>query len=265
MSNFIVEDGFDTSESRGSYIPTGAIIMSAKTYTVDEAIQTDRCPCDGRALNTYTYRNLHKVITNTFGGTAYSAGVTDQPGAVTTFNVPIVMPNSGSTLYGDTRDQRYIAGSNTPAALTSTLTTALHTHNVTGILSPSGATNNGLDSHTHTIDTRNHTTTVNDNNHTFSSPVQNLGDSAGQSQRNDGTSISSGLSHQHNVNSSTTRSIEPNLTGTPNHTHSGYTGADTSNVAYKPAHSHTAASVTSQSVSNYDGPSYIRVVYYIKL
>jgi hypothetical protein len=265
MSNFIVEDGFDASESRGSYIPAGAIIMSAKTYTVGEAIQTDRCPCDGRALNTYTYRNLHKVISNNFGGTAYSAGVTDQPGAVTTFNVPALMPVSGSTLYGDTRDQRYIAGSNTPAALTSTLTTASHTHNITGILSPTGVLNNVVDSHTHTIATRTHTTTVNDNNHTFSSPSQNLGDSAGQSQRNDGNSISSGLSHQHNVNSTTTRSISPGTTAVPNHTHTSYTAADTSTAASKPAHSHSAAAVTSQSISDYDGPSYIRVVYYIKL
>lgn len=265
MSSFTVEDGFDASDSNASYIPTGAIIMSAKTYSLDEAIQTDRCPCDGRALNTYTYRNLHKVISNTFGGTAYSAGVTDQPGAVTTFNVPIVMPNSGSVLTGDSRDQRYIAGSNTPAALSSTLTTALHTHNITGILSPSGATNNVLDSHTHTIAARTHTTTVNDNNHTFSSPSQNLGDSAGQSQRNDGTSISSGLAHQHNVNSSTTRSIAPGTTAVPNHTHTSYNDTDTSTAASKPGHSHAALAVTSQSVSDYDGPSYIRVVYYIKL
>jgi microcystin-dependent protein len=44
--------------------------------------------CDGTSYNTYTYRELHKIISNLYGGTAYSAGVTDQPSAVTTFNVP---------------------------------------------------------------------------------------------------------------------------------------------------------------------------------
>jgi microcystin-dependent protein len=44
--------------------------------------------CDGRSLNTYTYKELHEIISNTYGGTAYQVGVTDQPAAVTTFNVP---------------------------------------------------------------------------------------------------------------------------------------------------------------------------------
>tara|TARA_B100001939_G_scaffold251923_1_gene218817 strand:- start:4618 stop:5628 length:1011 start_codon:yes stop_codon:yes gene_type:complete len=44
--------------------------------------------CDYQTLNTYTFRALHAVISNTYGGTAYNAGVTDQSGATTTFNVP---------------------------------------------------------------------------------------------------------------------------------------------------------------------------------
>ena len=44
--------------------------------------------CNGQSLNTYTYRTLHEIISNTYGGTAYTAGVTDQPGATTTFNIP---------------------------------------------------------------------------------------------------------------------------------------------------------------------------------
>ena len=265
MSNFIVEDGFDASSSKSSSIPTGAIIMSAKTYSLDEAIQIDRCPCDGRALNTYDYANLHKVISNSFGGTAYSQGVTDQPGAVTTFNVPALMPTSSYTPTGDSRDQRYIAGSNFPDSLSGSLTASSHTHNITGISSPTGLTNNVLDSHTHTIETRTHTTTVNDNNHTFSNPSQNLGNASGTSQRNSGNSLMSGLAHQHNVNSSTTRTTSPGTTAVPNHTHTSYTGTSTSNSASKPGHSHSAAAVTSQLVENYAGPSYIRVVYYIKL
>jgi microcystin-dependent protein len=45
-------------------------------------------PCDGRALNTFTWRRLHAVISDTFGGSAFAAGTTDQPGATTTFNIP---------------------------------------------------------------------------------------------------------------------------------------------------------------------------------
>ena len=44
--------------------------------------------CDGSNLNTYDYRTLHAVISGTYGGTAYEAGVTDQSGVTTTFKVP---------------------------------------------------------------------------------------------------------------------------------------------------------------------------------
>ena len=45
--------------------------------------------CDGSSnLNTYTYRVLHAVISNTWGGTAYNAGTTDQNGETTTFTIP---------------------------------------------------------------------------------------------------------------------------------------------------------------------------------
>jgi microcystin-dependent protein len=44
--------------------------------------------CHGQSLNTYTYRRLHEVISNTFGGDAFVAGTTDQPGAATTFDLP---------------------------------------------------------------------------------------------------------------------------------------------------------------------------------
>ena len=45
--------------------------------------------CDGASnLNTYTYRALHSVISNTYGGTAYNAGTTDQSGETTVFTIP---------------------------------------------------------------------------------------------------------------------------------------------------------------------------------
>ena len=44
--------------------------------------------CNGGSVNTYTYRDLHKVISNKFGGTAYNAGTTDALGASTVFKLP---------------------------------------------------------------------------------------------------------------------------------------------------------------------------------
>ena len=44
--------------------------------------------CDGSDLNTYDYSTLHAVISATYGGTTYEAGVTDQSGVTTTFKVP---------------------------------------------------------------------------------------------------------------------------------------------------------------------------------
>ncbi len=70
--------------------PIGSIVMWAGT--------ADNLPsspgiiqwgiCNGQDLNTYTYRTLHAIISNTYGGTAYQAGITDQIGATTTFRIP---------------------------------------------------------------------------------------------------------------------------------------------------------------------------------
>lgn len=64
-------------------IPAGSVITTAAS-----AAPTGWLLCDGTAYNTYTYRVLHAMISNTYGGTAYNPGTTDQPGALTTFNVP---------------------------------------------------------------------------------------------------------------------------------------------------------------------------------
>jgi len=64
-------------------IPVGIIRM----YTSNSA-PTNYVICNGQSLNTYTYRLLHAVMSNKYGGTAYSAGVTDQSGAATTFTLP---------------------------------------------------------------------------------------------------------------------------------------------------------------------------------
>ena len=66
-----------------SGVPSGSVIDYAGATA-----PTGWALCDGSSLNTYTYKTLHAVISNTYGGTAYAAGTTDQPSAVTTFKVP---------------------------------------------------------------------------------------------------------------------------------------------------------------------------------
>lgn len=74
-------------------LPTGSIISSGEPYFksvlsggLDETL--GYAPCDGRALNTYTYKDLHSVISNKYGGTAFIDGITNVEGATSTFNVP---------------------------------------------------------------------------------------------------------------------------------------------------------------------------------
>jgi hypothetical protein len=91
--NLKIKGQLDTSNSVSALLPTGIIILKGSLqYSVGENnLSEGVCPCDGRALNTYIYRNLHKVISNIYGGTAYSEGLTDVPTAITTFNVPNIL------------------------------------------------------------------------------------------------------------------------------------------------------------------------------
>ena len=79
-------------------IPVGVIRMFAKGVSVS----ADYLLCDGTTKNTYTYAVLHAVISNKYGGTAYSAGVTDASGASTTFTLPNF--TTPSSPYGQTAD-----------------------------------------------------------------------------------------------------------------------------------------------------------------
>lgn len=117
--------------------------------------------CDATSYNTYTYRTLHAVISNTYGGTAYNPGTTDQPGAVTTFQVPDLRrrapvgtgtsdtlgANDGLTYGVSTRP---ITHSHT---ISHTHTIPAHRHTVPGHV-------HGLASHTHTV---NHSHPLSDN------------------------------------------------------------------------------------------------------
>ena len=83
--------------------PAGVIVPYAGT-----SAPTGYQFCNGQDLNTFTFKDLHAAISNTYGGTAYSAGVTDQSGVSTTFKVPDLrgrviagLDNMGSTTSQD--------------------------------------------------------------------------------------------------------------------------------------------------------------------
>lgn len=79
----LVTDGAGQLSFSNSVLPLGSILPYAGTTAPAGFVL-----CFGQQLNTYDYRALHAVISDTYGGTAYSAGVTDQSGVTTQFNVP---------------------------------------------------------------------------------------------------------------------------------------------------------------------------------
>jgi len=130
-------------------IPTGQITAFAGT-----SAPAGWLACDGVDYNTYTYRTLHAVISNTYGGTAYNPGTTDQPSASTTFKVPdlrrrFAVGKGASDTLGNTE-----GGDNTGTAYASRSMshnhTISHTHTV-----PSHT--HDIGSHTHTVNSHSHT------------------------------------------------------------------------------------------------------------
>ena len=73
-----------TDSVLGATVPLGLIQMFVGTSSPNAYWKV----CDGQALNTYAYKDLHAIISNNYGGTAFSSGVTDQSGVTTTFNIP---------------------------------------------------------------------------------------------------------------------------------------------------------------------------------
>ena len=123
-----------------SAVPVGSVIATAQTSGTEP---TGYKFCNGQDLNTHTFAALHAVISNTYGGTAYNAGVTDQSGVTTTFKVPDIRGRviAGQDNMGGTTSQDRLTGLSggidgdtlgaTGGLQTHTLTTAqlaAHTH-----------------------------------------------------------------------------------------------------------------------------------------
>jgi hypothetical protein len=88
----IIGTWYSTKNKKYDGYALGTVLQVLKESSTDYGDIETRFPgfveCDGRALNTFEYRFLHAVISNTYGGTAYNPGITDRSTAITTFNVP---------------------------------------------------------------------------------------------------------------------------------------------------------------------------------
>jgi microcystin-dependent protein len=113
----------------GDYKVNGTNALTVPTGTVSafagSAAPTGYALCDGSAVNTHAQSALHAVVSDTYGGDAYVAGVTDQPGVTTTFNLPDlrgrVVAGLGGSLLNSTDTLSDTGGTKTVS----------HTHNLT--------------------------------------------------------------------------------------------------------------------------------------
>lgn len=213
-----------------TYTVTGGTTPTAGTVTNIGRVKY--LLCAGQSLNTYTYRHLHAVISNKYGGTAYSAGTTDQVGAGTTFTVPNFIDNFFP--YGNTANTSLP----TTADLGPTTANISHSHGLTiNRTAGSGDTN-----HAHT------SSTPQDNNHTHNWSSANSGS---HSHNWANTSVS----HDHTY--VRTGVLVGGTTGgaSGNHTHNigGPTASHNHNVSNNGGHSHgTSNEGGNHSAHNYD-------------
>lgn len=109
--------------------------------------------CNGAALNTYTHRELHKIISNTFNasGVAYQAGVTDIPTATGVFYLPDLITRFpvGATSTGDFTGSTNNLGTAENPQITQSNRSVLHSH--------SGPPHTHTFSHTHNVPGHYHT------------------------------------------------------------------------------------------------------------
>lgn len=103
-------DGLTASIPSRFGVPIGSVLMWPLASTDGDglgSIPKNWRRCNGQALSTYTFRELHKLISNRYGGHAYSQGTTDVSGSDYDFNLPDlrmrfpVGPNQNSTNVGE--------------------------------------------------------------------------------------------------------------------------------------------------------------------
>lgn len=216
QSTLMYKSGSSNFVATERAIPVGIIRM----YPSNSA-PTNYIICNGQSLNTFTYRLLHAVMSNKYGGTAYSAGVTDQSGVSTTFT----LPNLSNTYFP------WASNANTGLANTGlsgvTAVDIDHTH-VFPITQTSGA---GNTSHGH-VSPPNNTQNAN-HSHTFNAGTQVGGTHAHNIQGNS-------ENHAHVFIRSNAAGNDTTSNASANHTH-GITTPSSShshNMTQDDAHFH---------------------------
>ena len=174
-----VPPGVNSGTIRANYLeipnitPVGGIVIwsgnedQLPELTVNGSVVTMWAVCKGQNLNTYTYRQLHSLVSNKFGGTVYNQGTTDQPGATTTFKLPDLRnkfiigssSDSGTDVEGSVKsdggdkDAVLIAHNHDLSSDTQGSDEGAHTHTVTVANSPEltlpGSTGANEGSHGH--------------------------------------------------------------------------------------------------------------------
>ena len=244
-SEVLVFDG--TSFVADSVVPFGTIEMWAG---LSSSIPSGWLLCNGQSLNTFTYRTLHSFISNRYGGTAYSAGTTDQSGAVTTFNVPDM---TAYIPFG-------ITSSGTAGATTSSFGDASLAHNHT--TDANATTSADGSNHSHSLSSggaHNHSLVVANWNHYHDSGAvgsthrHNIGTANQPSTPATGLTAHDATQHSYfNTDNAQTHShTTGNQNSNANHGHTIPTGgspgththtwstSSTSNTANQTAHNHT--------------------------
>lgn len=241
------------SSSSGKFIATvQAIPVGIVRMYASASAPTNYLICNGQAVNTFTYRLLHAVISNKYGGTAYNAGVTDQSGASTTFNLPNLIDYAFP--YGS------IANTSLPTTLSigSSTFDSSHSHNTSLSFSVDGgnidhshtATGNESVAHTHNFGNtsansgaHSHVGSSTSNSHAHNYSTSNTsgsGNTGGISGNHTHNINNASASHNHSVNSASTHTHSSSNDGGTHTTHnySITLAATTFN------HSHTFASAT---------------------
>ena len=234
-------------------VPIGTIRMYVSPTT-----PTNYIICNGQSLNTFTYRFLHAVISNKYGGTAYSAGITDQSGQITTFSLPnlisTVLPYASNANTSLTTSIDIGATSQNidhshafPITLTAGAGTTTHNHTSTA---ENQTINAATANHTHTWDSTTqyggaHTHTIQGTSASHTHVYQRSNAAQADSTGNAANGHTHGggapdANHNHTANSGDTHTHSTNSGGA---NHSSHNYQKTSNAASL-SHSHTSNSIT---------------------
>ena len=258
MENFKSEN-IDT-EITNSFIPTGGIVTKVgafSEYSNSEFTDVGLIPCDGRSLNTYEYSNLHMVIGNIYGGSAFQDGITNVPSSVATFNLPNL---SGSKLFTSHPDTESVGSTTIRSGHTHSAFSSSSTPNV------NIATN--TDSYTHY-----HSATFNTGNQVTNHDTHNAGGfgaasgapTSGLRAKADGNVGAASVGHTHSTfNVSPGGASAASLNA--NHAHNNPTINTNSSTLAEGSHSHNASfgSTSTSGTSSSFAPPHYNVLYFIK-